>query len=57
MVLSSQIPIKDKEKHKKDPSKKKGIDLKESKVCQLHKALYISKLDKIAIVEEKSDII
>ena len=51
LALATHIPPKDKEKHRRDATKyKEGAD-------GLHKAIFIQDLDKIALVEERSDTI
>jgi hypothetical protein len=64
--MTVSIPPKDKEKHKSQKAKAEGTSDKksttkpskeEAKGTSLHKAVYIPELDKIALVEERSDTI
>ena len=57
------VPPKDKDKHKQQAVEQKEGEKKavkagdDSKGQSLHKAIYVSDLDKIAVVEERSDTI
>ena len=71
LTVSAQIPPKDRDKHKSvineitkanneegtDKKKRNQNNSEESKGLSLNKAIYLSDLDKIAIVEERSDTI